>query len=199
MNNAVALIIRSVQQNAFESELEILTNLFPLNDRISEKKRKTTIHKASSIYRLDPFVDSSGLLRVGGRLKSHSIDDSAKHPLLLPRKGHVTKLIIRHCHEKTHHQGLGMTVNELRSSGYWNIGMSSAVAHYIKNCTVCRKWRGHVVEQKMADLPEDSMEDVPTFTYRAVDLFGPFTIKEGHKELKRYEFCSRVCLRELST
>ena len=186
LKNAEALIIQSVQQNAFESELEILTSLTPLNDRISVKKRKATIRKASSIYRLDPFVDSSGLLRVGGRLKAHSIDDSVKHPLLLPRKGHVTNLIIRHSHEKTHHQGRGMTVNELRSSGYWIIGMSSAVAHYIRSCTVCRKWRGHVVEQKMADLPEDRMEIVPPFTYCAVDLFGPFTIKEGRKELKRY-------------
>ena len=88
LKNAEALIIQSVKRNAFENELEILTCLSPLNDRISEKKRKATIRKASSIYRLDPFVDSSGLLRVGGQLKAHSIDDSVKHSLLLPRKGH---------------------------------------------------------------------------------------------------------------
>ena len=66
LNNAEALLIQSVQRNAFKSELEILISLTPLNDRISVKKRKATIRKASSIYRLDPFVDSSGLLRVGG-------------------------------------------------------------------------------------------------------------------------------------
>ena len=186
LNNAEALLIQSVQRNAFESELEILTSLTPSSDRMSVKKRKATIRKASSIYRLHPFVDSSGLLQVGGRLKADPTDDRVKHPLLLPRKGHVTNLIIRHSHEKTHHQGRGMTINELRSSGYWIIGMSSAVAHYIRNCTVCRKWRGHVVEQKMANLPSDRMEVVPPFTYYAVYLFGPFTIKEGRKELKRY-------------
>ena len=119
-------------------------------------------------------------------MKAHSIDDSVKHPLLLPRKGHVTNLIIRHSHEKTHHQGRGITVNELRSYDYWIIGMSLAVADYIRNCTLCRKWHGHVVEQKMTDLPKDRMEVVPPFTYCEVDLFGPFTIKEGRKELKRY-------------
>ena len=152
---------------------------------MSVKKRKATIRKANSIYRLDPFVDSSGLLRVGGRLKADSIVDHVKHPLLLPRKSHVTNLIIRYSNEKTHHQGRGITVNELRSCGYWVIGMSSAVAHYIRNCTVFRKWRGYVVEQKKADLPADRMEVVPPLTYCAVDLFGPFTIKEGRKELKR--------------
>ena len=91
---------------------------------MSVKKCKATIRKASSIYRRDPFVDSSGL--------------------------------------------------------------SSAVTCYIRNCIICRKWSSHVVEQKMADLPEDIMEDVPPFTYCAVDLFGPFTIKEGSKILKRY-------------
>ena len=40
--------------------------------------------------------------------------------------------------------------------------------------------------QKMSDLPEDRMSDVPPFTYCAVDFFGPFSIKEGRKEIKRY-------------
>ena len=40
--------------------------------------------------------------------------------------------------------------------------------------------------QKMADLPEDRLEENPPFTYSAVDYFGPFYIKEGRRELKRY-------------
>ncbi|XP_044182389.1 uncharacterized protein LOC122963130 [Acropora millepora] len=38
----------------------------------------------------------------------------------------------------------------------------------------------------MSDLPEDSLEPTPSFTYCAVDYFGPFIIKDGRKELKRY-------------
>jgi len=41
-------------------------------------------------------------------------------------------------------------------------------------------------EQKMAPLPTDRTQDTPPFTYSAVDYFGPFCIKEGRKELKRY-------------
>lgn len=37
----------------------------------------------------------------------------------------------------------------------------------------------------MADLPEDWMETTPPFTY-GMDCFGPFYVKEGRKELKRY-------------
>lgn len=38
----------------------------------------------------------------------------------------------------------------------------------------------------MADLPLDRVELAPPFTYCGVDCFGPFLIKEGRKELKRY-------------
>lgn len=38
----------------------------------------------------------------------------------------------------------------------------------------------------MADLPEDSSDRLPRLTDYAVDYFGPFTIKEGRKEIKRY-------------
>ena len=32
--------------------------------------------------------------------------DSLKNPVILPKTGHITELIIRHIHEKTHHSGL---------------------------------------------------------------------------------------------
>ena len=38
----------------------------------------------------------------------------------------------------------------------------------------------------MSDLPDDRLEAAPPFTYCAVDYFGPFIIKDGRKELKRY-------------
>ena len=38
----------------------------------------------------------------------------------------------------------------------------------------------------MADLRADRLEENPPFTYSAVDYFGPFYIKEGGRELKRY-------------
>ena len=38
----------------------------------------------------------------------------------------------------------------------------------------------------MASLPKDRICEEPPFTYCGVDLFGPFVVKEGSKELKRY-------------
>ena len=41
-------------------------------------------------------------------------------------------------------------------------------------------------DQCMADLPGDPVEPIPPFTNCAVDYFGPFVIREGQREIKRY-------------
>ena len=138
------------------------------------------------VRKLDPYIDEDGVLRVGGRLKNADYADQVKHPIILPKGSHVTKLIIKHYHEYTKHQGKGMTLNEIRSRGYWIIGGSSAVSTVIASCVTCRKLRGPVIEQRMADLPEDRLESAPPFTYCAADYFGPFMVKEKRKEIKRY-------------
>ena len=38
----------------------------------------------------------------------------------------------------------------------------------------------------MSELPSDRLQESPPFIYCGVDLFGPFTIKNYRKELKRY-------------
>ena len=79
-----------------------------------------------------------------------------------------------------------MTHNEVRQRGYWIIGGTSVVANLVSKCVICRKLRAPFVQQKLADLPEDRVEPAPPFTYSAVDYFGPFVLREGRKEIKRY-------------
>jgi hypothetical protein len=63
----------------------------------------------SSLFRLNPFLDKEGILRVDGRLTRASVPFHVKHPVILPRKGHVTALVIKHYHQRIRHQGRGMT------------------------------------------------------------------------------------------
>ena len=156
------------------------------NEQTQAEENKENLKFHSAIYKLDPFIDNEGTLRVGGRLKNADLPSPIKHPVILPRGSHASSLIIRHFHERVGHQGKGITLNEVRANGYWIIGGISAVNSAIGSCFKCRKLRAPVVEQKMSDLPEDRLECHPPFTYCAVDYFGPFTIKENRKELKRY-------------
>ena len=112
-----------------------------------------------------------------------NLTDSLKNPVILPKIGHITELIIRHIHEKTHHSGRGVTLNELRSNGYWIINGNAAVRRFISRCVRCRYLRGTAGEQKMANLPKSRVEPAPPFSYCAVDCFGPWYVKEGRREV----------------
>ena len=178
-------IIRCLQHEHFKDEMEALSLLQAHGefvDRKRAKQRNFNLKKCSSLYRLDPYLDVNGILRVGGRLRRANMPEVSKHPIILPRRSHVTTLILQYCHEATKHQGSGMTHNEVRQRGYWKIGGTSAVSNFVSKCIKCRP----LVQQKLADLPEDRVEPAPPFTYSAVDYFGPFLIKEGRKEVKRY-------------
>lgn len=142
--------------------------------------------KSSPLSQLDPFLDEDGLLRVGGRIKKTSELYGVKHPLILPKNSHVSHLITAHQHEKTAHQGRSLTINAIRSAGYWILGCRRVVSSLINKCTACIRHRGKAKGQKMADLPKERVEPSPPFTYCGIDCFGPFTVKEGRKEVKRY-------------
>lgn len=182
-------IVKQIQGEAFDKEIKAIKSL-GLNEEIQKRdearQRNQAVKQTSTLYRLDPFLDRHGVLRVGGRIQQASLAEDIKHPVILPREGHVTELVIKNFHEKTQHQGRGFTLNEIRSSGYWITGCSGAVSSFIKNCVTCQKLRAKVQDQKMADLPEDRLEPSPPFSYCGVDFFGPWYVKEGRKELKRY-------------
>lgn len=179
-------IVKLVQAEAFSDQIKSL-NL----------KKDVAKTKDSKLYKLNPFLDQEGILRVGGRLSKAMLHPHVKHPAILPKNSHVTRLLIKHFHERIHHQGRGMTMNELRANGWWILGCSSLVSSHIFKCVKCRKYRRSTEEQKMGDLPEDRMETTPPFTYIGVDCFGPIYVKEGRKDLKRYGLiltclCSRA-------
>ena len=112
------------------------------------------------------------------RLRRANLPDEVKFPIILPKKDHISKLVIQHFHEKISHQGKGMTLNEIRSNGFWLIDGISSVFSILSSCVKCTKMRGTVQEQNMSDLPEDRMDCCAPFTYCEVDYFGPFIIKE---------------------
>ena len=179
LHEAGTAILQQVQSQSFSKELEILK-------AARSSSRNPSIGKASALYRLNPFIGENGLLQVGGRMRNLLAEPALAHPVILPRKCHITKLIIRHFHEQVEHQGRGLTMNEVRSNGFWILGCSSAVSEAIFHCVICRKLRSSTQDQKMADLPQDRVDSAPPFTYCGVDCFGPFLVREGRKEHKRY-------------
>lgn len=117
------------------------------------------------------------MLRVGSCLKGLSKEQgiASANPLLIP-KGYVAKLSVIHYHRQTFHQGRHFTEGAIRSNGFWVIGAKKLVSSVIHNCVTCRKLHGSLLQQKMADLPCDSITPGPPFSAVGVDVFGPWDI-----------------------
>ena len=179
-------IIKLVQVDTFRQELHSLQSLSSVRASPSKLNKTKCVNRVSCLYRLDPFIDEEGLLRVGGRLSKSNLPRNVKYPVVLPKNSIISVMIIRWCHVIAEHAGRGITLNELRQRGFFIINGNSRVRHVISKCVVCRRLRGKLSEQKMASLPTDRLNAAPPFTYSAVDMFGPFWIKEGRKEIKRY-------------
>ena len=133
---------------------------------------------------LDPFIDE-GILRVGGRIKRSAVASEMQHPTLLPKSCRIAELVVCWCHEQVAHAGQGITMNQIRSSGFWVTRCNSLVRCTILKFVRCKQLR-RFQQQKMADLPTERMSEEPPFTYCGVDLFGSLLVKDGQKEVKRY-------------
>ena len=183
LQKAEEAILKCLQTEVYGNEISVINDTIG-TERRKQKERKSGIKRSSSIYRLSPFL-SQGILCVGGRLSNADISESAKHPCILPRRSHITTLIIRDIHKRLGHAGRGHVLAVLREK-YWVIGASAAVRHCLHKCVFCRRFRAVPAEQRMANLPKERVNPAPPFTYVGVDYFGPFHIKERRSVLKRY-------------
>lgn len=78
LRKAMEAILMLVQDEAFAEDIKAIL-------------RMNHVSKASTLLKLSP----EGLLRVGGRLKNSDVACEVKHPIILPCKHHVTKIIVR--------------------------------------------------------------------------------------------------------
>ena len=161
--HAESFIIRTVQNELFGNELLCL-------------REGVRIPKKSKLLNLNPSIDTSGILRGGGRLKKGPMSESERNPIILPGDNYISTLLILHYHDLVKHQGRHFTEGAVRAAGLWITGSKRLIASVIHKCVKCRKLRGKQMLQQMADLPADRLEPGPPFTSVGVDTFGPWQI-----------------------
>ena len=105
-NNAEFEILKHVQSRCFKEELGCLKQL----DQQAPSSRQNLLKKSHNIFKLDPIL-TQGLIRVGGRLQRAPINTDAMHPVILPKKHHVVKLLIQYYHHAAEHSGLEYTLS----------------------------------------------------------------------------------------
>ncbi|XP_041461181.1 uncharacterized protein LOC121412436 [Lytechinus variegatus] len=169
-------VIRYVQNQSFPEEMN----------------ESSTRQKSSRLDKLHP-IKVDGLLRVGGRLSRAPLTDEEKHPIILPNDHHVTTLIIKEHHQQVGHSGAVTTWTALRQK-FWVLRGGTTVRKIIGNCFKCKRRNSPRGKQIMADLPEERVTpDRPPFTTTGLDYFGPFLVKRGRSQEKRYG-CVFTCL-----
>ena len=119
-------------------------------------------------------------------MKRIAIPVEAKHPIILPRQHRATKLLIEWIHRRSGHVGAEHTFSLSREK-YWIMSGRVLVNQVVMQCFFCRVRRAKQQFPYMADLPVcRAAVDQPPFYHCGVDLFGPITVKQLRRRLKRW-------------
>lgn len=163
-------------------------------DEIYDLQQGRLLKKTSPIRLLNPFVDSEGTLRVGGRLKLSEQPYLSKHPALLPSFHPLAKLIAKNIHYKLVHGGGHVTLSTMREE-YWPLQGRRLVRSVIRHCFQCARANPVPVQQQIGQLPAQRITVSKPFAVTGVDYAGPVYLKPIHKRApstKAY-ICLFVC------
>ncbi|XP_055605041.1 uncharacterized protein LOC129753269 [Uranotaenia lowii] len=178
LRTAENFIYREVQQHVYRNEVWTLSKV----NSTSGKLQKT-----SPLYKLSPFLDEVGVLRMRGRIEAcEFIEPSTANPIILPKEHPVTKLIVQSTHEVFHHCNFETVVNELRQK--YQISQLRRVCDKIRrDCQMCKNARARPHPPAMASLPSSRLAAFARpFTYAGVDYFGPMSVVVGRRVEKRW-------------
>ena len=158
LSDAKTCILQVLQRQHYDAEVTALT-------------QGSSVPRNSSILKLCPFLDDSGLLRVKGRLQFSDLSYGEKHPIVLP-KCHVTLLLVQYQHSAMHHAGVASLVTRIRSE-YWVIGLRQIAKRVKRFCVSCQRHDGKACSQPMAPLPALRVRRAPPFSVVGIDHAGP--------------------------
>lgn len=131
------------------------------------------------------IVKHGEILRCEGRLVNSDLEFDARRPFILPRKHHLTELIVRDCHERVHHSGVRATLAQLRSK-YWVPKGRQEVKRVLSECVTCKKLKGKPYSSPpIAALPEFRVREAPPFSRVGVDFAGPLYVKSKMGEMEK--------------
>lgn len=123
-------------------------------------------------------MDQKNYLRV--------ISYSQEHPLLLPARHAVRRLLFLQFHLQLLHAGTQSILASIREK-YWPLNAKSWVKKAIPNCTICCRFKKETAEQIMGDLPRVRVQPTLPFRNTGVDYVEPVLVRHTKKQ-KKYFF-----------
>lgn len=183
LDTALLQILKITQMQSFPKEYDDLQNNRPLQS-------------SSSLLCLNPFLDPTGLIRVGGRIQLSESPYQKKHPIILPKKHHVTILLMRYEHQRLMHCGPQQLLYSIREN-YWPVCGRAIARKVTKACVICFKAKPMSLNYLMGNLPKVRVTQYIPFINTGIDYAGPVLLKDrktrNAKLLKGY-ICLFVCM-----
>nr|XP_044248645.1 uncharacterized protein LOC108069676 [Drosophila takahashii] len=178
IRNAQAYIFRCVQIEGFP-------------DEFARVLKSTPVARSSVLWRLQLCMNEDNIMQVRNRVgKFKSTSDDL---VILPTSHWVTKLIVRHYHEKSYHINHETALNEVRQRFYIP-KLRPLFKQVRRDCQQCKLDRAKPQPPIMAPLPPARLGGFQRpFTFVGIDYFGPLTVIDGRKSLKRWGMIS-TCL-----
>ena len=158
LQRAKFTLIKEVQSDAYSKEIELL-------------EQGKAILKGSSLNKLDPFLDESGLLRIKGRLENAELSFQSKHPIIIPN-GNFARMLTRFLHHQHKHPGSQTLVSILRNE-YWVTGARRVAKSVVNRCVACKRNDARLATQPPAPLPKLRVNSAPPFSIVGLDFCGP--------------------------
>ncbi|XP_074651599.1 uncharacterized protein LOC141906252 [Tubulanus polymorphus] len=119
------------------------------------------------------------LLKAKGRLDNASLEDCAKHPIVLHPKNAFTKLIVTDLRANPVHKNLACTMVKVREN-YWVPTLRQLAKNIINECVPCNRADGRPYAKPVpAPLPEFRVQLTPPFTTTGIDFSGAVTVRKS--------------------
>ena len=163
LENSETILLKLVQKEDFPNEIQALSNSLPLA-------------KNSPLKSLYPFLDSKGLLRVGGRLTNSNLSYDIKHPIIIDGKNHIATILVRDLHLQNLHAGPSFLMSHLNRK-FHILGCRNLVRKITRTCPKCIRYRAKMSEQLQGSLPYQRTNPSRPFLVCGLDYAGPFHLK----------------------
>ncbi|XP_058476292.1 uncharacterized protein LOC131448154 [Solea solea] len=125
--------------------------------------------------------EASGLLRCYGRVQA--ITRGNPGVPLVPYNAWISTLLTREAHG-ANHEGIAGTLLRVRSKA-WVVQGPRIARSIIDSCVHCRKTKARLCRQQMSELPSERSEPAAPFELTALDLFGPYVVRDTVKRRKK--------------
>ncbi len=156
-------------------------------DEVERLQRGEPVRRTSSIARLNPRLDDDGVMRSHGRLaEEHTLESSARFPVILPKNHPVTTLVLKNAHTKTRcAHGTNGALCFLRTK-FWIPSARQRLNVIRRQCPRCIRIHGRPRGQIEAPLPRVRLPPpFRAFAKVGVDFTGAFKIKIGRGNVQR--------------